>query len=51
MVAENYSTARREMAHKIGLGQKGRAARSKVAETPASEGPKRARRTRAAKAQ
>lgn len=28
MVAPNYSEARRSMAHKIGLGQKGRAARS-----------------------
>ncbi|MDH7972363.1 MucR family transcriptional regulator [Sphingomonas sp. AR_OL41] len=28
MVSENYSEARRAMAHKIGLGQKGRAARA-----------------------
>jgi len=28
MVAENYSAARRAMAHKIGLGQKGRAAKA-----------------------
>ena len=28
MVAENYSTARRDMAKKIGLGQKGRAAKA-----------------------
>ena len=28
MVAENYSAARRDMAHRIGLGQKGRAARA-----------------------
>jgi predicted transcriptional regulator len=28
MVAENYSAARREMAHRIGLGQKGRAAKA-----------------------
>ncbi len=37
MVAENYSAARREMAKKIGLGQKGRAAKAKavVAEIPA----------------
>jgi predicted transcriptional regulator len=28
MVAENYSAARRAMAHKIGLGQKGRQARA-----------------------
>lgn len=32
MVAENYSTQRREMAHKIGLGQKGRQARAQVAD-------------------
>jgi predicted transcriptional regulator len=39
MVAPNYSEARREMAKKIGLGQKGRAAKS------AGEGPaKRGRR-------
>lgn len=39
MVAESYSDARRAMAHKIGLGQKGRAARAaapaKAAPTPA----------------
>jgi predicted transcriptional regulator len=28
MVAENYSQARRDMAKKIGLGQKGRAAKA-----------------------
>jgi len=46
MVAENYSAARREMAHRIGLGQKGRAA--KAASVPA-EKPARTPR-RAAKA-
>ena len=36
MVAENYSAARRAMAHKIGLGSKGRAAkRTAPATTPA----------------
>ncbi|MDO7841852.1 Ros/MucR family transcriptional regulator [Sphingomonas immobilis] len=30
MVAESYSEARRAMAHKIGLGQKGRAAKTKA---------------------
>lgn len=34
MVAPNYSEARRAMAHKIGLGQKGRAARSRATESP-----------------
>jgi predicted transcriptional regulator len=32
MVAENYSLQRREMAHKIGLGQKGRQARAQGAD-------------------
>ncbi|MBC9035043.1 MucR family transcriptional regulator [Sphingomonas sp. JC676] len=40
MVAENYSAARRAMAHKIGLGSKGRQAKAAAA-TPA---PKRALR-------
>jgi predicted transcriptional regulator len=40
MVAENYSAARREMAHKIGLGSKGRQAKAAAAATPA-EKPKR----------
>ncbi|MEG3125149.1 MucR family transcriptional regulator [Sphingomonas sp. GB1N7] len=40
MVAESYSEARRAMAMKIGLGQKGRAARSTAAK-PAAK-PKRA---------
>jgi predicted transcriptional regulator len=35
MVSETYSAARRAMAHKIGLGQKGRAARAAVAAAPA----------------
>ncbi|WP_229733187.1 MucR family transcriptional regulator [Sphingomonas psychrolutea] len=36
MVAESYSEARRAMAHKIGLGQKGRTARAtKTAPAPA----------------
>jgi predicted transcriptional regulator len=43
MVAENYSEARRQMAHKIGLGQKGRQARAAAA-TPAPAMTKRAPR-------
>ena len=35
MVSENYSEARRAMAHKIGLGQKGRAARASSAASAA----------------
>jgi predicted transcriptional regulator len=35
MVAESYSEVRRAMAHRIGLGQKGRAARAAVAAAPA----------------
>lgn len=44
MVAPSYSEQRRAMAHKIGLGAKGRAARSTAAPAPA---PKQARRARA----
>lgn len=44
MVAPNYSEARREMAHKIGLGAKGRAARGGAAATPPAAKPKRAPR-------
>jgi len=47
MVAENYSEARRAMAHKIGLGQKGRAARAGAQEAVAA---KPARKPRAKKA-
>lgn len=43
MVAENYSAARREMAHRIGLGSKGRQAKAAAASAPA-EKPKRAAR-------
>jgi predicted transcriptional regulator len=43
MVSENYSEARRAMAHKIGLGQRGRAAR---APTPAPAATKPARAPR-----
>lgn len=43
MVAENYSTARREMAYKIGLGQKGRQARAAAGDAAPA---KPARRTR-----
>ena len=47
MVAESYSEARRAMAHKIGLGQKGRAARAaapaKAAPTPAKRAPRKAK--------
>lgn len=48
MVAESYSAARREMAHKIGLGQKGRQARATATEAPAPSKPKRASRRTAA---
>lgn len=52
MVAENYSIQRREMAKKIGLGQKGRAARAAGASTAkpkAGPAPKRRRgRTKSA---
>jgi len=44
MVAENYSEARRQMAHKIGLGQKGRQAKAAATPAPAAK-PKRAPRT------
>lgn len=47
MVAANYSETRRAMAHKIGLGQKGRAARAAAAQTgaPAKRAPRKARTT------
>ena len=41
MVAENYSAARREMAHKIGLGQKGRAAKAAAPGAKPKRGPGR----------
>jgi predicted transcriptional regulator len=43
MVAESYSEARRAMAHKIGLGQKGRAARAAApqAAAPAKRAPRK----------
>jgi predicted transcriptional regulator len=43
MVAESYSEARRAMAHKIGLGQKGRAARAAAPQTgaPAKRAPRK----------
>jgi predicted transcriptional regulator len=44
MVAPNYSEARRAMAHKIGLGQKGRAAKTNSTQRGA---PKRQARTKA----
>lgn len=44
MVAENYSEARRQVAHKIGLGQKGRQAKAAAA-APARAKPKRAPRS------
>lgn len=46
MVAPSYSEARRAMAHKIGLGAKGRAARNAAAEAP--QKPARAPRRKAA---
>jgi predicted transcriptional regulator len=44
MVAETYSEARRAMAHKIGLGQKGRAARATSAAAAKPAKPPRAPR-------
>ncbi len=44
MVAENYSAARRAMAHKIGLGQKGRQARAASASAAPAQPTKRAPR-------
>jgi predicted transcriptional regulator len=46
MVAPNYSEARRAMAHKIGLGAKGRAARNPAASGPA-QAPARKPRAKA----
>ncbi|WEK02180.1 MAG: MucR family transcriptional regulator [Candidatus Sphingomonas phytovorans] len=46
MVSEAYSETRRAMAHKIGLGQKGRAARAVVpaaARAPAKRAPRKAK--------
>lgn len=48
MVAESYSEVRRAMAHKIGLGAKGRQAKAAAARTDSAAKPKRA--PRAAKA-
>lgn len=48
MVAENYSVARRAMAHQIGLGRKGRGAAATTDEAPAAEKPAPAKRTRKA---
>lgn len=49
MVAPSYSEARRSMAKKIGLGQKGRVSRSspKVGESPAKPVTRRARKPKA----
>ncbi|WP_034159979.1 MucR family transcriptional regulator [Sphingomonas sp. ERG5] len=44
MVSESYSQARRAMAHRIGLGQKGRAARATALATAAPAPAKRAPR-------
>ena len=54
MVSESYSAARRDMAHKIGLGQKGRAARAAGGGAAApgeagGEGAPKRRRGRAAR--
>jgi len=45
MVAENYSEVRRAMAHRIGLGQKGRQAKAAAAAPAPATKPKRAPRT------
>lgn len=47
MVAESYSTHRREMAHKIGLGRKA-GQKIESAPEPAAEAPKRGRKPKAA---
>jgi predicted transcriptional regulator len=47
MVAENYSAARRAMAHRIGLGSKGRAAKARSA-LPEAPAPARRGRAKAA---
>jgi len=47
MVAPTYSEQRRAMAHKIGLGAKGRAARNAPAEAPASKPARKPRATAA----
>jgi predicted transcriptional regulator len=44
MVAETYAATRRELAHKIGLGSKGRQAKAQKAVAPAPAAPK-AKRT------
>ena len=44
MVAENYSEARRQVAHKIGLGSKGRQAKAAAAlAAPAKRAPRKAK--------
>jgi predicted transcriptional regulator len=44
MVAANYSEARRQMAHKIGLGAKGRAARASAPDSaPAKRAPRKSK--------
>lgn len=43
MVAPTYSEARRAMAHKIGLGAKGRAARTATAPAPAAKAARKPR--------
>jgi predicted transcriptional regulator len=48
MVSETYSEARRAMAHKIGLGQKGRQARAAAAPAAATPAAKPKRKPRAA---
>jgi predicted transcriptional regulator len=45
MVSEKYSEARRAMAHKIGLGQKGRAARAAASQAAAPARPGRKPKT------
>ena len=45
MVAESYSEQRRAMAHKIGLGQRGRAARANAGTAATAENGDKAKRT------
>jgi predicted transcriptional regulator len=51
MVAENYSAARRDMAKKIGLGNKGRGGAVAAASAPADAAPQPKRRGRPPKAE
>jgi predicted transcriptional regulator len=49
MVAETYAATRRELAHKIGLGSKGRQAKAQKADVPTPVAPKTKRTPRSPK--